>query len=97
MLPEDSTHPGFASVTLKGHAIDHDGSDITGTNLVWKISGSEVGRGNTVDVQIKLDSGTFLDYYKQYLHPIWLEARGKQGDQETAAISVYTQIPVIIP
>ena len=93
---EDPANPGFASVTLKGYAIDHDGSAITGNSLVWKIAGAEVGRGPTLDVLLDLDSGPYSEWAQMYLHPIWLEATGKQGDHETAAISVYTRSPVVV-
>jgi hypothetical protein len=75
-------HGLVASVTLKGYAIDHDGSDITGNTLVWKIPGVEVGKGSTIDVHIDLNSGQFSEYLQARMHPIWLEATGKQGDHE---------------
>jgi hypothetical protein len=97
MLEEDPTQVGFASVTLKGYAIDHDGGEITGDDLVWKIAGAEVGRGRTLSVQLDLDTGPFIEYLRAHQHAIWLEATGKQGDRETAAITVYTRTPVVIP
>jgi hypothetical protein len=96
-LTEDPAHPGFASVTLKGYAIDHDGSDITGDSLVWKISDVEVGKGPTIDVQVDLNAGAFSEYLNAHMHPIWLQATGKQGDHETAYIDVYTRTTVIVP